>query len=192
MSWRPEAETFRVSIPAHDEFGTLAEKFNQLSRRIKNDRAQWETERGQFFNIFRSITDALLLLDARGHVLFANTEAQGKLGLPAGGSSDGRPLNLLLGPGPSAEPDDRKCLRNQAAKSATSRWNWEKGPRRLGFWSRYSHWGRDPSRRAVGHRARPRSCSGTGECCQLFAAGWRGWVGSSPASRIRFAIHLMR
>ena len=88
---------FRVSVPAHDEFGTLAEKFNQLSRRIKNDRAQWETERGQFFNIFRSITDALLLLDARGHVLFANSEAQGKLGLPAGGLSDGRPLSLLLG-----------------------------------------------------------------------------------------------
>ncbi len=88
---------FRVSVPAHDEFGTLAEKFNQLSRRIKNDRAQWETERGQFFNIFRSITDALLLLDARGHVLFANAEAQGKLGLPAGGLSDGRPLSLLLG-----------------------------------------------------------------------------------------------
>ncbi len=88
---------FRVSVAAHDEFGTLAEKFNQLSRRIKNDRAQWETERGQFFNIFRSITDALLLLDARGHVLFANGEAQGKLGLPAGGLADGRPLNMLLG-----------------------------------------------------------------------------------------------
>jgi len=88
---------FQVSVPAHDEFGTLAEKFNQLSRRIKNDRAQWDTERGQFFNIFRSITDALLLLDARGHVLFANGEAQGKLGLPAGGASDGRPLSLLLG-----------------------------------------------------------------------------------------------
>jgi signal transduction histidine kinase len=88
---------FRVSVAAHDEFGTLAEKFNQLSRRIKNDRAQWETERGQFFNIFRSITDALLLLDARGHVLFANAEAQGKLGLPAGGLADGRPLALLLG-----------------------------------------------------------------------------------------------
>jgi signal transduction histidine kinase len=88
---------FRVSVAAHDEFGTLAEKFNQLSRRIKNDRAQWETERGQFFNIFRSITDALLLLDARGHVLFANGEAQGKLGLPAGGLADGRSLNLLLG-----------------------------------------------------------------------------------------------
>jgi len=88
---------FRVNVSAHDEFGTLAEKFNQLSRRIKTDRTQWETERGQFFNIFRSITDALLLLDARGHVLFANGEAQGKLGLPAGGLADGKPLNLLLG-----------------------------------------------------------------------------------------------
>jgi signal transduction histidine kinase len=88
---------FRVNLSANDEFGTLAEKFNLLSRRIKNDRAQWDTERGQFFNIFRSITDALLLLDARGHVLFANAEAQGKLGLPAGGLADGRPLSLLLG-----------------------------------------------------------------------------------------------
>jgi signal transduction histidine kinase len=88
---------FKVSVEAHDEFGTLAEKFNQLSRRIKSDRTQWETERGQFFNIFRSITDALLLLDARGHVLFANGEAQGKLGLPAGGLADGKPLSLLLG-----------------------------------------------------------------------------------------------
>lgn len=88
---------FKVSLDAHDEFGTLAEKFNQLSRRIKSDRTQWETERGQFFNIFRSITDALLLLDARGHVLFANGEAQGKLGLPAGGLADGKPLSLLLG-----------------------------------------------------------------------------------------------
>lgn len=87
----------RLSLPAHDEFGTLAEKFNQLSHRIRSDRAQWETERGQFFNIFRSITDAVLLLDARGHILFANAEAQGKLGLPAGGLSDGKPLNLLLG-----------------------------------------------------------------------------------------------
>jgi signal transduction histidine kinase len=88
-----------VSLPleTRDELGTIAEKFNDLSRRIKANRAQWETERGQFINIFRSITDAVLLLDASGSVLFANTEAQVRLGLPAGGLAEGKPLVLLLG-----------------------------------------------------------------------------------------------
>jgi signal transduction histidine kinase len=88
-----------VSLPAdaRDELGSLAEKFTDLSRRIKASRAQWETERGQYINIFRSITDAVMLLDAGGAVLFANAEAQGRLGLPAGGLADGKPLALLLG-----------------------------------------------------------------------------------------------
>jgi signal transduction histidine kinase len=87
----------RIPLEARDELGTIAEKFNDLSRRIKASRAQWETERGQFINIFRSITDAVMLLDANGSVLFANTEAQGRLGLPTGGLADGKPLALLLG-----------------------------------------------------------------------------------------------
>jgi signal transduction histidine kinase len=87
----------RLPLEARDELGTIAEKFNDLSRRIKASRAQWETERGQFINIFRSITDAVMLLDANGSVLFANPEAQERLGLPAGGLADGKPLALLLG-----------------------------------------------------------------------------------------------
>ena len=86
-----------LRIEARDELGTLAEKFNDLSRRIKSSRVQWETERGQFINIFRSITDAVLLLDSSGAVLFANAEAQGRLGLPAGGLAEGKKLSLLIG-----------------------------------------------------------------------------------------------
>jgi len=86
-----------LPLEARDELGTIAEKFNDLSQRIKASRAQWDTERGQFINIFRSITDAVMLLDANGSVLFANSEAQGRLGLPAGGLADGKPLALLLG-----------------------------------------------------------------------------------------------
>ncbi|MGA2408909.1 MAG: ATP-binding protein [Candidatus Binataceae bacterium] len=86
-----------LPVEARDELGTLAEKFNDLSKRIKSSRVQWETERGQFINIFRSITDAVLLLDAGGAVLFANAEAQGRLGLPAGGLAEGKPLKLLIG-----------------------------------------------------------------------------------------------
>jgi signal transduction histidine kinase len=86
-----------LPIDGRDELGTIAEKFNDLSRRIKASRAQWETERGQFINIFRSITDAVLLLDAGGSVLFANSEAQDRLGLPSGGKVEGKPLTMLLG-----------------------------------------------------------------------------------------------
>jgi two-component system, sporulation sensor kinase E len=86
-----------LAITAHDEFGTLADKFNQLSQRIRTDRRQWETERDTFFNVFRSITDAVLLLDRKGAILFANPEALGRLGLPAGGLADGKSLSLLLG-----------------------------------------------------------------------------------------------
>ncbi|MGH7906685.1 MAG: ATP-binding protein [Candidatus Binataceae bacterium] len=91
------ADEVRFSVGGHDELGTLAEKFNQLSTRIRQNRSQWENERGQFFNIFRSITDAVILLDASGVILFCNNEAQGRLGLPAGGLSEGKPIGGLLG-----------------------------------------------------------------------------------------------
>jgi signal transduction histidine kinase len=85
------------SLASPDELGTLADKFNHLSERIRADRTQWENERGQFFNIFRSITDALILLDGRGTVLFANREAQNRIELPPNGGADGQPLSQLLG-----------------------------------------------------------------------------------------------
>jgi signal transduction histidine kinase len=92
----PAGET---SLPAGDggELETVVEKFNQLAARIKINREQWETERGQFFNIFRSINDAVVLLDAGGAVLFANAEAQQRLELPTGGLAEGKPFKLLLG-----------------------------------------------------------------------------------------------
>ncbi len=91
------ADADALPVESGDELGTLAAKFNELSRRIKATRAQWETERGQFINIFRSINDAVILLDASGSVLFVNPEAQERLGLPAGGVAEGKPLPLLLG-----------------------------------------------------------------------------------------------
>jgi signal transduction histidine kinase/HAMP domain-containing protein len=84
-------------VTGRDELGTLAEKFNQLSERLNRDRSRWETERGQLFSIFRSITDAVLLLDASGAILFANAEATARLGLPAGVITDGKHLSLLIG-----------------------------------------------------------------------------------------------
>jgi len=87
----------RFRVAGSDELSILGQKFNQLSERIRLSYSKWAAEREQLLSILRSITDAVLLLDSSGIVLFANTEAQGRLGLPAGGLADGKSLDLLLG-----------------------------------------------------------------------------------------------
>jgi signal transduction histidine kinase len=87
---------FGLDVAGGDELGKLAEKFNLLSRRVSADRAQWEDERGQFINIFRSIADAVLLLDADGTIRFCNEEALTRLGLPGGGLAKSKALSALL------------------------------------------------------------------------------------------------
>jgi signal transduction histidine kinase len=84
-------------IRGRDELSALARKFNELSHRVRADRVQWEDERGRFINIFRSIDDAVLLLDSAGIVRFSNDDAQGRLGLPAGGLAQGKALSALIG-----------------------------------------------------------------------------------------------
>jgi signal transduction histidine kinase len=84
-------------IRGRDELSALARKFNELSHRVRSDRVQWEDERGRFINIFRSIDDAVLLLDSAGIVRFSNDDAQGRLGLPAGGLAQGKALSALIG-----------------------------------------------------------------------------------------------
>ena len=84
-------------IRGRDELSALARKFNELSQRVRSDRVQWEDERGRFINIFRSIDDAVLLLDPAGILRFSNDDAQGRLGLPAGGLAQGKSLAALIG-----------------------------------------------------------------------------------------------
>ena len=91
------ADTGNVHVGGRDELGALAEKFNVLAQKVRADRTQWEDERGQFMDVFRSIADAVILLDADGLVRFTNEEAPGRLGLPAGGMADGKPLASFLG-----------------------------------------------------------------------------------------------
>jgi signal transduction histidine kinase len=89
----------RLEVDTPNELGTLASKFNELSRRVRDERTQWADERGRVVDVFRSITDAIVLLDAHGSLLFANDEAVKRLGLgSAAGKSEGKPLALLLGP----------------------------------------------------------------------------------------------
>ena len=87
----------KLSVPGSDEFSNLADKFNVLSRRIRAERHRWESERGGMFDALRSIRDAVMLIDGDGTLLFSNSEAQGVLGLPAGGASEGKSLRLLVG-----------------------------------------------------------------------------------------------
>ncbi|HVB80669.1 MAG TPA: ATP-binding protein [Candidatus Binataceae bacterium] len=90
-------DTGSLLIRGRDELSALARKFNELSHRVRSERVQWEDERGSFINIFRSIDDAVLLLDADGMVRFSSDDAQGRLGLPAGGLAQGKPLAELIG-----------------------------------------------------------------------------------------------
>lgn len=69
----------------------VAERFNL------SNQAQGETERDRLMNFFSSISDALLLLGPEGTIVFANEEAEGCLGLPAGGLANGKSLEALLG-----------------------------------------------------------------------------------------------
>jgi signal transduction histidine kinase len=85
-----------VKVQSRDELGTLADKFNLLSRRIMADRQQWEEERDRLTLAVRSINDAVLLLNSSGRLIFANPEALGRLGLPDGVSL-GKELGVLLG-----------------------------------------------------------------------------------------------
>jgi signal transduction histidine kinase len=85
----------KLEVAGHDELSTLADKFNQLSQRVRDDRARWESERGHLFDAFRSSNDAVLLLDGKGSLLFANPEARRRLRL-GGGAVEGKSLGLLL------------------------------------------------------------------------------------------------
>jgi len=87
----------KVPVAGSDELSLLAAKFNRLSEKVRLNHAQWKAERGQLVNVFHSISDAVLVLDLNATVLFANAEAEGRIGLPAGGLADGKPLAQLIG-----------------------------------------------------------------------------------------------
>ena len=93
-------------IRGRDELSALAQKFNELSQRVRSDRVQWEDERGRFINIFRSIDDAVLLLDAGGLIRFSNDDAQGRLGTSGRRPGAGQGAGGAYRREPSAGPGD--------------------------------------------------------------------------------------
>ena len=86
-----------VEVSGVNELGTLAEKFNELSRQVRADRSRLDSDQTHLFDIVRSIQDAVVLLDANRVVLFANKEAQERLA-PRSGPLEGASMTSVLGP----------------------------------------------------------------------------------------------
>ena len=86
-----------VKVSGANELSTLAEKFNELSRQVREDRSRLDSSQTHLFDVVRSIQDAVVLLDANGVVLFANKEAQERLA-PKNDSLEGASLASVLDP----------------------------------------------------------------------------------------------
>ena len=86
-----------VKVSGVNELGTLAEKFNELSRQVRADRSRLDSDQTHLFDVVRSIQDAVVLLDANRVVLFANKEAQERLA-PRNGPLEGASMTSVLGP----------------------------------------------------------------------------------------------
>jgi signal transduction histidine kinase/HAMP domain-containing protein len=86
-----------VKVSGAGELGTLAEKFNELSRQVRADRSRLDSDQSHLFDVVRSIQDAVALLDANGTVLFANKEFQERLA-PKNGPLEGTALASALDP----------------------------------------------------------------------------------------------
>jgi signal transduction histidine kinase len=87
-----------LNLPPQDELSALAQKFNQLSRRLRVDRSQWDANRTPLFDVVKSLNEAVMLLDDGGAILFANDTARSLLGLANQGAIEGLALSSLLAP----------------------------------------------------------------------------------------------
>lgn len=92
------ANPAEVKVGGGSELSTLAEKFNELSRKVRADRSRLDHDQTRLFDAVRSIQDGVVLLDANGVVLFANEKAQTLLAPRKGKETlDGGSVAALLG-----------------------------------------------------------------------------------------------
>jgi signal transduction histidine kinase len=89
------ASEVEINVDGQEELGALTEKFNELSRRVRTERAQLAS-RDHLFDFVRSIQDMIVMLDASGSILFANPRAREVLA-PGIDKVDGQPLKSVLG-----------------------------------------------------------------------------------------------
>ena len=73
------ANPAEVKVAGGSELSTLAEKFNELSRKVRADQSRLDNDQTSLFHAVRSIQDGVVLLDGSGVVLFANEKARSLL-----------------------------------------------------------------------------------------------------------------
>jgi signal transduction histidine kinase len=69
------ANPSEIKVSGDNELSTLAEKFNELSRKVRADRSRLDNDQTHLFDAVRLIQDGIVLLDSNGVVLFANEKA---------------------------------------------------------------------------------------------------------------------
>jgi signal transduction histidine kinase len=73
------ANPSEIKVSGDNELSTLAEKFNELSRKVRADRSRLDNDQTHLFDAVRLIQDGIVLLDSNGVVLFANEKAHALL-----------------------------------------------------------------------------------------------------------------
>ena len=73
------ANPSEIKVSGGNELSTLAEKFNELSRKVRADRSRLDNDQTHLFDAVRLIQDGIVLLDSNGVVLFANEKAHALL-----------------------------------------------------------------------------------------------------------------
>ena len=73
------ANPSEIKVSGDNELSTLAEKFNELSRKVRADRSRLDNDQTHLFDAVRLIQDGIILLDSNGVVLFANEKAHALL-----------------------------------------------------------------------------------------------------------------
>jgi signal transduction histidine kinase len=86
-----------IALNGQEELSALTQKFNELSRRVRSERAQLAS-RDHLFDIVRSMQDAIMMLDASSSILFANPRAREVLA-PGVAKIEGESLKSVLGQG---------------------------------------------------------------------------------------------
>lgn len=86
----------QIEVHEQDEIGQLAQTFNQLTRELGLTIDALTREKRQRDSIVQSMSEGLLAVDVRGHLLLINPQARELLGFPD--AAEGRPVDDLLPP----------------------------------------------------------------------------------------------
>lgn len=94
---------FDIRVPArtqHDEIGELAETFNRMGAQLEESIHALSQEKEQLSSVLKSMTDAVITVNADGHVIITNPPADHLLEMWSESGEDQRQLNYQPLPKP--------------------------------------------------------------------------------------------